>query len=215
MRPERLPCFEFGGPLALHLGDVQDREDGLVVLEALTLRGAPNRHEVVGRCNIGGSRNGQPEELAISTTPDLAEDEERRHELTLRRRRVDRLEDEAEQLVAPATHLVQRLARLAVVAVVGEQAGVHVEAIGPISLRSRGVEDRITELVRFPPTVDPEPALISGFEQLRERIIGGIAFRAALIDRVDDEVAVRQLLEGNVLGHRRSMSAAASRGVFA
>jgi hypothetical protein len=202
-------------PLPLDRADVEHREEGSVILEARPLRGSPDRDEVQWRLDSLRAGDGEAQELHVAGAGAcFAEDEEGGNELPPRRLAVQAVEDEPQQLVAPARGFVQVGSRLLVVAEVREDAGLRVEPVRPVRVLARGVDQ--SEPVLMPRLLSPEaeaPPVATG-QQTRQRIRCGVRLGPALVDRADAEDGCPEALEGNPFAHCRSIAADQEPGGF-
>jgi hypothetical protein len=105
------------------------------------------------------------------------------------------LECEAEEAVSAAVGLVELVAGVFVVAVVGEPAEVEIEMVGPVGVGERRVQDdeRMSSLAG--PVGDAESAAVTAGDEPGDRVISECSGRSALIDRVDVEVGVGKVGE--------------------
>jgi hypothetical protein len=84
------------------------------------------------------------------------------------------VETASQDLVATARGVVESLPRAPIVAEVLEQASLGVEAVRPVRLGARRVQDCQSILLASAAAVDPEATLIPARQQAGERVVAGI-----------------------------------------
>ena len=118
----------------MEVRNVEHREAGSVVLEAAPARTAPDRAEFVVGGQPGGTGDKQAAEGDTAAGRGFLKQQEGRNATSCLGGFVAPGEGVAEQDVASAVGVVELVSRAAVVAVVGEDAGLRVEEIWPVGL---------------------------------------------------------------------------------
>jgi hypothetical protein len=183
---------------------IEDGEVGSVVLESMLLSGPPDRSEFLFSGQAARAGNQQALEPHVPAAPSFLEQQHRRH-LAPQFWIMGPREPVPQKPVAAAARVVELMPRHLVVAVVREVPGRGIEHIGPIGIDTTGVQNHESDPVAD--ALESEAGLVAHRQESRQRIVRGVALRAAVVDPVDDQVCRGQGFEGHTVaaGHGGSL----------
>ena len=179
-------------PGSCDVRNVEHREPSSVVLEASAAGAAPDRAEFVVGGQPGGAGGEQAAEDDTAAGCGLLEQQEGRDATPYLGCLVAPGEGVPEQEVAPAAGVVEFVAGAAVVAVVGEDAGLRVEDIGPVGFGCGRVQHGESDAALLGGALVAEAALVPDRQQTCERVVGHRLAAAAVVALIDDQVRCRQ-----------------------